>query len=86
MTLAECDRLRLSILGAMAEGGVLRLDLAGSGPWDLAGLQVVLAAVKTVRGQGRSAILDRVPDVFLDVAEKAGCKGFLSGSILGTEI
>lgn len=78
--------MRLSILGAMAKGGVLRLDLAGSGPWDLAGLQVVLAAVKTVRGQGRSAILDRVPDVFLDVVEKAGCKDFLSGSISGTEM
>ncbi len=85
MTLAECGPLRLSILTAIAKGGTLRLDLAGSGPWDLAGLQVVLAAVKTVRGQNRTAALDRVPDVFVDLVEKAGCKDFLSGSIRGQD-
>lgn len=86
MTLAECGPLRLSILDAMAKGGPLHLDLASTGPWDLAGLQVVLAAVKTVRGQGRSATLEHVPDGFLDVVEKAGCKGFLSGSIGGQDV
>jgi ABC-type transporter Mla MlaB component len=56
---------------ALARGGGLRLDLAGSGPWDLAGVQLLLAAVASARRAERPIVLARVPDVLTAVAERA---------------
>ncbi len=38
---AVCESLRI----ALAEGKPLRIDLSDSGPWDLAGLQVLISCV-----------------------------------------
>ena len=81
MNLAECGPARRAIVAAMSRGADLRLDLAGSGPWDLAGLQLVLSAVKTARAEGRTAVLTRVPDGFVQVAKAAGCMEFLDASL-----
>jgi ABC-type transporter Mla MlaB component len=81
MTLAECEAGRTALLAAMVSGGDVRLDLSGSGPWDLAGLQVVLSAVKTARAAGRSLTLLRAPEGFSQVAEKAASIEFLAPSM-----
>ena len=40
---AVCESLRM----ALAEGKPLRIDLSDSGPWDLAGLQVLISCVQS---------------------------------------
>lgn len=53
---------------------VLHLDLSESGPWDVAGLQLILSAMKSPQG----LILERVPAMFSDVARSAGTLEILS--------
>jgi ABC-type transporter Mla MlaB component len=83
VTLAEAPRWRDALLSALAEGKAVRLDLAASGPWDLAGLQLILSAMATGRRSGQAIRLARVPRVFLAIAEQAGLADGLSGAIEG---
>jgi ABC-type transporter Mla MlaB component len=83
LTLAEAPRWREALLAALARGHDLRLDLAAAGPWDLAGLQLVLAAMASGRRAGQAVRLDRVPRVLLAIAEQAALDGHLAGSIDG---
>ena len=79
VTLGEVVRLRGLLLAAMSDGDELRLDLSASGPWDLAGLQLVLSAAVMARNLGRRMILDGIPDAFRALAESASATEFLDG-------
>ncbi|MBX6314648.1 MAG: STAS domain-containing protein [Isosphaeraceae bacterium] len=85
MTLAEVPRWREALLAALAEGKDLRVDLAAAGPWDLAGLQLILAALATGRRAGRSIRLVRVPQVFRAIAERAALTDVLAEAIESDE-
>ncbi len=74
VTLEHAERWRESLL---AHRGDLRLDLSESGPWDMAGLQLILSAMKTERGR----ILKRVPAMLLEVANSAGTLDVLEAVI-----
>ena len=52
VTLAEVARWRDALSDGLARGQGLRLDLAGSGPWDLAGVQLLLAAIASGKRAG----------------------------------
>lgn len=79
MTLYEATELRERLLVAITEHGQCDIDLETAGPWDLAGLQLLLSAVETGRRLGLTVRLHHVPRVCQDVAERAGLKDWLSG-------
>jgi ABC-type transporter Mla MlaB component len=77
ITLYEVAAVRETLRMALAEGKQLRIDLADSGPWDLAGLQLLVSCVKTARSRDREARLINVPGTCAEVAERAGLSGWL---------
>ena len=72
VTLVESPRWRDALLAVLAEGQDVRIDLATAGPWDLAGLQLLIAALALGRKGGQPVRLVRVPRVLLAIAEQAG--------------
>jgi ABC-type transporter Mla MlaB component len=72
VTRAEVDRWRDAFSEGLARGQGLRIDLAGSGPWDLSGVQLLLAAIASGKRSGRPICLARVPNVLIAIAERAG--------------
>ena len=55
ITLYEVSAVRETLRMALAEGKPLRIDLSDSGPWDLAGLQLLISCVKTARSRDQEA-------------------------------
>jgi MFS superfamily sulfate permease-like transporter len=86
VTFEETDQWRDSLLAALAGPSDLRLDMGASGPWDVAGLQLILSALATATKAGKSLTLDRVTEAFLSVAESAGASEVLAGSIIGRDV
>jgi len=80
-TLVEAPRWRDALLAALAQGKDVRIDLATAGPWDLAGLQLLLAALVSGRKGGQTVRLVRVPRVLLAIAEQAGLGDRLADAI-----
>jgi anti-anti-sigma factor len=72
VTVNESSEVRETLAAALAEGRPLRLDLEASGPWDLAGLQLLISAAATARKAGGSLRLAQVPGVCREVAERSG--------------
>jgi hypothetical protein len=72
MTRAEVDRWRVALADGLSQGRGLRLDLEGSGPWDVAGVQLLLAAIASGQRAGGLVFLTGVPKVLISVAERAG--------------
>jgi ABC-type transporter Mla MlaB component len=71
-----CETLRM----ALADEKALRIDLSDSGPWDLAGLQVLISCVQSARNQDLTVRLVDVPGICAQVAERSGLSGWL-GSV-----
>ncbi len=72
VTLGEVARLRDDLADALARSGGLRLDLSGSGPWDLAGTQLLLAVAASCERVGGTLCLTSAPAVFLSMVERSG--------------
>jgi anti-anti-sigma regulatory factor len=77
ITLYEVAAVRESLSTALAEGKPLRIDLSDSGPWDLAGLQLIVSCVKTARLRDREARVTNVPKVCAEIAERSGLVAWL---------
>jgi ABC-type transporter Mla MlaB component len=73
-TVYEASRLREALGTALAgaAAGTVRVDLASAGPWDVAGLQLLVSAVATVRASGRSVTFVGVPAACREAAGRAG--------------
>jgi anti-anti-sigma regulatory factor len=82
VTLSEVPRWRDELLAALGEGRPVRLDLSGSGPWDAAGLQLMISAIATGRQAGIPVHLSRVPGAFQAILEQAGAREWLAPSIV----
>ncbi len=78
-TLYELAELRESLLAAIAVGEDLRIDLETSGPWDLAGLQLLISATASRRRTGQAIRFMNVPRVCAEIAERSGLSTWLSG-------
>ena len=78
-TLYESSELRETLLAAFGEGKDLVIDLETSGPWDLAGLQLLIAAVVSGEKSGSSVRLANVPGVCTEIAERSGLLEWLHG-------
>jgi len=72
ITLYEVSAVRDTLRRALADGKPLRIDLTDSGPWDIAGLQLLVSCVKTGRDQGQPIHLVGTPGVFSEIAERSG--------------
>ncbi|WP_406697587.1 STAS domain-containing protein [Singulisphaera sp. Ch08] len=77
-TLYELAEIRESLLAAIAVGKDLRIDLETTGPWDLAGLQLMISATASGRRAGQAVRLVNVPRVCAEIAERSGLSNWLS--------
>jgi ABC-type transporter Mla MlaB component len=73
-----CETLRM----ALSDGKPVRIDLSDSGPWDLAGIQLLISCVATGRDRDLEVRLVEIPLVCSQVAERSGLSGWLV-SVLG---
>jgi len=76
-TLNESAEIREGLLASLAEGRDLRIDLETSGPWDLSGLQLLVALIASGRKSGQAVRLVNVPRVCAEVAERSGLSEWL---------
>jgi ABC-type transporter Mla MlaB component len=77
ITLYEVSAVRQTLRLALAEGKRLRIDLRDSGPWDLAGLQLLISCEKTARDRGQTVHLVNIPGVCTEIAERSGLSKWL---------
>jgi anti-anti-sigma regulatory factor len=78
VTLYESGEVREILLGALAEGSATTtIDLETSGPWDLSGLQLLVAAEHSAARFGTVVRFTRVPTVCTEIAERSGLGGWL---------
>ncbi len=77
ITIYEVLAVRETLRGALADGKGIRIDLGDSGPWDLAGLQLLLSCLKTAREREQSVSLVNVPGVCTEIAERSGLSNWL---------
>ena len=78
VTLYESAEVRESFASALAEGKDLRIDLETSGPWDLAGLQLLISVVATGRKGSQTVRLAHVPGGCREIAERSGLAAWLA--------
>ncbi len=72
LTRDEVGRWHESFAEGLVQGRGLRIDLSGSGPWDLAGVQLLLAAIASGRRTGWPIALASMPAVLTTIAGRAG--------------
>ena len=77
VTIYEVAGLKEAFCKALAEAVDLRVELDESTKWDLAGLQLLVSCVKTVRAEGRRLTLAKVPRACVEAAERAGLSAWL---------
>jgi ABC-type transporter Mla MlaB component len=77
-TLYESQDMRNGFRSALSQGQDLRIDLENSGPWDLAGLQVLISTVTTAHKSGMSVRLVQVPGVCRELSERSGLLDWLT--------
>jgi ABC-type transporter Mla MlaB component len=77
ITLYEVSAVRETLRQSLAEGKPLRIDLGDSGPWDLAGLQLLISCEKTARDRGQTFCLINIPGVCTEIAERSGLSKWL---------
>jgi ABC-type transporter Mla MlaB component len=77
VTLYEVAAVRETLRTALGEGQPLRVDLAESGPWDIAGLQVLISCVKAGRQRGQEVRIVNVPPGCADLAHRYGLSDWL---------
>ncbi len=77
VTLYESSEVRETLLAAVAEGKALSVDLETSGPWDIAGLQLLISAVASGRKLGGSVRMVNVPRVCTEIANRSGLSEWL---------
>jgi ABC-type transporter Mla MlaB component len=77
VTLYEAAAVREALRAALAEEKALRIDLSDSGPWDIAGLQLLISCVKSGRLRGHEVRIVNVPGPCSDLAERYGLSDWL---------
>ncbi len=74
----ESSEVREILLAAVAAGKALTVDLETSGPWDLAGLQLLISTVASGRKLGGSVRMVNVPRVCAEIANRSGLSDWLN--------
>jgi hypothetical protein len=79
MTLYESSEVRETLRSALESGQPLVIDLETSGPWDLAGLQLLVSAAVSGREHDVPVRFDHVPRVCAEIADRAGLREWMAG-------
>ena len=61
VTVYEVGTIRETLRTALAEGKSVRIDLSDSGPWDVAGLQLLISCVKCGRERSQAVQFVNAP-------------------------
>jgi ABC-type transporter Mla MlaB component len=77
VTLYEAVVVRETLQAAISEGKHVRVDLTESGPWDLAGVQLLIACSKSAENRARTIRLHAPPPGCVEIAERAGLSDWL---------
>jgi ABC-type transporter Mla MlaB component len=77
VTVYEVGTIRETLLAAVAEGTAVRIDLSDSGPWDVAGLQLLISCVKFGQERSQAVQLVNAPRVCSELAERSGLSEWL---------
>lgn len=77
ITLYEVSAVRETLRSALLEAKELRIDLGDSGPWDLAGMQLLVSCARTARERDHVVRLVNIPKVCTDIAERSGLSDWL---------
>jgi ABC-type transporter Mla MlaB component len=77
VTLYEVAAVREALRSALAEGNPLRIDVSESGPWDIAGLQLLISCVRSGRSRGQEVRVVNPPRSCIDTAERSGLAEWL---------
>ena len=77
VTLYESTDLRDSLMSALSAGQDLRIDLETSGPWDLAGLQLLVSVVNSAKKLNLTVRFVHIPGVCVEIAGRTGLRDWL---------
>ncbi len=77
ITLYEVATVRENLRIALADGKPLRIDLSDSGPWDIAGLQLLISCVQTGRQRGQEVRIVNAPRACAEMARRSGLAEWL---------
>jgi ABC-type transporter Mla MlaB component len=78
VTLYEVLAVRETLQTAMVLGKHLRIDLSDTGPWDLAGVQLLISCARAAKSRDREMLLVNTPKGCALVAERAGLSLWLA--------
>ncbi len=77
VTLYESTDLRELLMSSLSTGQDLRIDLETSGPWDLAGLQLLVSVVNSAKKLDVSIRFAHIPGVCVEIAGRSGLRDWL---------
>ena len=77
VTVYEVATVRETLRDALAEGNPIRIDLIDSGPWDVAGLQLLISCVRSGRERSQRVRVVNAPRVCVEMAERSGLSEWL---------
>jgi ABC-type transporter Mla MlaB component len=77
VTLYEVAAVRERFRAALVDGKALRIDLSDSGPWDIAGLQLLISCVRSGRQRSQEVRVVNAPRLCADPAERSGLAEWL---------
>jgi ABC-type transporter Mla MlaB component len=78
VTIYEVSDWREQMLHCVKTGTALNVDLHTSGPWDTAGLQLLISLVLTGQQRDCEIRFQLVPKVCRDIAKRAGLSQWLA--------
>jgi ABC-type transporter Mla MlaB component len=78
VTIYEVSDWREQLLNSVKTGTALDVDLHTSGPWDAAGLQLLISLVLTGQQRDCDIRFQLVPKVCRDIAKRAGLSQWLA--------
>jgi ABC-type transporter Mla MlaB component len=77
ITLYEVATVREGLRTALAAGKPLRIDLSDSGPWDIAGLQLLISCVHSGRQRSQEVRIVNAPRTCAELAQRSGLSEWL---------
>lgn len=80
VTLYEVAAVRENLRAALAVGKPVLLDLSDSGPWDIAGLQLLVACVRGGQERGQVVRIVNSPGTCTEMARRAGLGEWLESA------
>ena len=78
ITLYEVTAVREVLRSALSEGRPLRIDVSEAGPWDIAGLQLLVSCVKSGRSRNQHVQIANISRVCAEIAQRSGLTDWLA--------